>query len=160
LQSLAEAWNGSGWAVTTTPIPTGATATVLNGVSCTAATACSAVGFSLSGASATLAMRWNGTSWALQTTPNPAGGNGDALQAVSCTSATSCTAVGEFNSGSEGTLAQSWDGTTWTDQATPNPAGAQHGSVLLGVLCTSATRCTAVGNYVDSSGSDQPLAET
>src|SRR5215469_2520241 len=33
-ETLAESWNGSSWATQTTPNPSGATNTVLNGVSC------------------------------------------------------------------------------------------------------------------------------
>ncbi|MEA2314573.1 MAG: hypothetical protein QOI03_1265, partial [Solirubrobacteraceae bacterium] len=46
---------------------------VLSGVSCTTASACTAVGYYVNSAGTrlTLAERWNGTSWATQTTPNP-----------------------------------------------------------------------------------------
>ena len=44
------------------------------GVSCTSATACTAVGYDASvGTTVTLAERWNGTSWKIQSTPNPTG---------------------------------------------------------------------------------------
>src|SRR5260221_14781848 len=45
----------------------------LNAVSCSAASACTAVGtnISTSGVNVTLAERWNGTSWQHQRTPNP-----------------------------------------------------------------------------------------
>ena len=42
--TLAERWNGSSWKIQPTPNPTGQAASVLSGVSCTAATACTAVG--------------------------------------------------------------------------------------------------------------------
>jgi hypothetical protein len=42
--TLAEHWNGSRWAIQPTPNPTGQAPSVLSGVSCTAATACTAVG--------------------------------------------------------------------------------------------------------------------
>ena len=50
-----------------------ALASTLWAVSCTSATACTAVGYyaTTSGASAALAERWNGTAWAVQPTPNP-----------------------------------------------------------------------------------------
>ena len=73
---------------------------VLQGVSCTSATACTAVGdyVNRDGTQVTLAERWNGTSWTIQSTPNPTGaqyaGWTATLQGVSCTSATACTAVG------------------------------------------------------------------
>lgn len=41
---LAEAWNGSAWTIQATPVPAGATLSELTGVSCTAASVCSASG--------------------------------------------------------------------------------------------------------------------
>ena len=72
--ALAEAWNGTGWHILAVPAPPGGTHTVLDGVSCTAATACTAVGKYITslGAKVTLAERWNGTSWSVQATSNPA----------------------------------------------------------------------------------------
>src|SRR5205085_942105 len=115
--TLAEAWNGTSWAVHGTPNPTGAESSGLNGVSCTAATACTAVGSytNSAGTRATLAEAWNGTTWAIQSTPNPTGVGDSALKGVSCTAATVCTAVG-FYTNSAGTslnLAERWNGTTW-----------------------------------------------
>ena len=42
--ALAEAWNGTSWRVMAVPVPPGGTHSALAGVSCTAATACTAVG--------------------------------------------------------------------------------------------------------------------
>jgi hypothetical protein len=55
------------------------------------------------------------------------------------------------------TLAERWNGTAWTVQRTPNPAGS-FASSLLGVSCTSASSCTAVGQYLAST-SNLTLAE-
>ena len=144
--TLAERWNGSTWTIQATP-----SGVSLNGVSCTSATACIAVG------SGGLAERWDGSTWTTQTTPS-----GGTLNAVSCTSATACTAVGESGPsiGNGGTLAERWDGTSWTIQTTPNPSGPPS-SNLLGVSCTSATKCTAVGLSGDGQtiASISPLAE-
>lgn len=93
-QTLAESWNGTGWAI----IPTSA-AGELNGVSCSSASSCTAVGTGPN-QSATLAQYWNGTSWAVQSTPNPAGNTGAILSADSCMSATTCTAVGSYSDSS------------------------------------------------------------
>ena len=145
----------SGWSIQTTPNPAGGSDVVLNGVSCTLASACTAVGDYFNGtATVTLAERWNGTTWSIQTTPNPAGGSGSILNGVSCTSASACTAVGNS---SNGTLAEGWDGATWSIQAPPNPAGASD-IFLQGVSCTSASACTAFGE--DGNGTtDVTLAE-
>jgi hypothetical protein len=154
---LAEAWNGSSWSVLPAPSPAGARRSFLNGVSCTSATACTAVGSyqTRSGRHVTLAEHWNGTAWSRQPTPNPATPPRSALTAVSCTSASACTAVGSsavdnFGSNSR-TLAERWNGTTWSIQPTPNgPAG----NFLTGVSCPAPAACTAVGG---SNG--DPLAE-
>jgi hypothetical protein len=127
--TLAEAWNGTAWRIQSTPNPSGATASYLWGVSCTSATACTAVGHytDSNGSELTLAERWNGTTWTIQRTPGEGSLNG-----VSCTSSTACTAVG-------GALAERWNGSTWTIQTTPSDTD------LHSVSCTSATACTAVG---------------
>jgi hypothetical protein len=71
---LAEAWNGTSWRVTAVPAPPGGTYSALDAVSCTAPTACTAVGRYTSNQNIrlTLAERWNGTAWSVQRTPNPA----------------------------------------------------------------------------------------
>src|SRR5215470_1571363 len=153
--TLAERWDGTAWRIQPTPNPSGAAVSSLFGVSCTAPSACTAVGNSINqaGASQTLAERWNGTRWAIQPTPNPAQGGGF-LASVACPSASSCTAVGVSNAG---TLAERWNGTRWTIQPSPNPAGAQF--FLLGVACPASSACTAAGQSINSSGTFQTLVE-
>jgi hypothetical protein len=153
--TLAERWNGTAWSIQHTPNPAGSSFTFLYGVSCTSASACTAVGTSSSG---TLAERWNGTKWSIQHTPNPAGSN-SLLQGVSCASATACTAVGSTSTSTTTvTLAERWNGTAWSIQHTPNPAGAQ-GSGLGAVSCASASACIAVGAYNTGPTSGGSLAE-
>ena len=145
----------SGWAIQSTPNHTGASQSSLSGVSCTSAAACTAVGNykNSAGTVLTLAEQWNGTKWTIQPTPNHTGASQSSLSGVSCTSAAACTAVGNYknSAGTVLTLAEQWNGTNWTIQPTPNPTGASQSS-LSGVSCTSAAACTAVGNYVTSSG--------
>ena len=159
---LAEAWNGTSWSIQPTPSPSGSKSAALEGVACTAANACTAVGFyeDSSGVYMTLAEAWNGTSWSVQTTPVPSGAENSNLTGVACTSTNACTAVGNYNdsSGTEDTLAEAWNGTSWSVETTPAPSGAE-GSNLTGVACTSTNACTAVGNYNDSSGTEDTLAE-
>jgi hypothetical protein len=161
--TLAEHWNGTKWAIQPTPNPSGSQDSNLYGVSCTSAKACTAAGYyySRSDSDLTLAERWNGTKWAIQSTPNRSGNgipNGY-LEGVSCPSTTACTAAGYyFNSSGQVTLAERWNGTKWAIQSTPNPSGSQ-GSELLGVSCTSATACTAAGDYINSSDVYVTLAE-
>jgi hypothetical protein len=146
-QTLAERWNGTTWAVQPTPNPTGASLTLLTGVSCSSATACTAVGWYGKAASQlSVAERWNGTRWAVQPTPNPTGAVDTILEAVSCRTATACTAVGISARPPAATLAEHWDGTAWVIQNTPTPVHAEN-SELSGVSCVAATTCTATGHY-------------
>jgi hypothetical protein len=160
--TLAERWNGTKWAVQSTPNPSGGQFSDLLRVSCSSATACTAAGHYDNGvpAEVTLAERWNGTKWVIQSTPNPSGAEASYLYEVSCPSATACTAAGLYanSSGVFVTLAEQWNGTKWSVQSTPNPSGAQN-SQLYGVSCSSATACTAAGYYVNSSGVERALAE-
>jgi hypothetical protein len=100
--TLAERWNGTAWTVQTTPNPGSAEGTysTLEGVSCTSATACTAVGSSnpiATGLTATLAERWNGTAWSIQATPNPSGAETSELNEVSCPSDSACAAAGQYS---------------------------------------------------------------
>ena len=128
--TLAQRWMGAVWMPTRTPA--GAAYSELSGVSCTSATACTAVGdYNY----AAVAERWNGTVWRIQ--PTPTSGIGTTLDGVSCTSATACTAVGSYLTGADGTeatLAERWNGTAWKIQPTPNPGGPTD-SYLSGVSC-------------------------
>ncbi len=144
--TLAERWNGTKWSIQKPPTPSGGTGLELTGVSCTSASACTAVGYYYNGTTdVTLAERWNGTKWSIQKPPNPTGGTDSQLDGVTCTSGSACTAVGEYYSGTaQVTLAERWNGTKWSLQTTPNPTGAPD-SGLLGVSCTSKSACIAVG---------------
>lgn len=160
--TLALRWNGTSWAVQTTPNPTGATNSSLLGVSCTSSTACTAAGyyFNSSGVRVTLAESWNGSTWSIQSTPNRTGATGNILLGVSCTSSTACTAVGgDFPSGGgpQETLVERWNGIEWAIQTSANPSGSQ-ASVLHGVSCVSTSACAAVGDYVNA-GVNVTLAE-
>jgi hypothetical protein len=156
---LVERWDSTTdtWSIQTTPIT--AVGASLSGVSCTAATSCTAVGQS---ANQTLAERWNGAIWAIQPTPNGPGSTSSVLSGVSC-KGTSCIAVGNYVNASNVrlTLAEQWNASTntWSIQTTPNPSEATS-SLLSGVSCTMATACTAVGDYVNASGTDVTLAES
>jgi hypothetical protein len=150
-ETLAESWNGTKWSEQTTPR---AEDSFLEGVSCTASSACTAVGRQ---GSKTLAERWNGTEWSIETTPNPIA-EGSKLDSVSCPSAEVCVAAGQsHNGGEKKTLAEKWNGTEWVLQSTPNPEKTTGGAYFLGISCTSATACTAVGETIKSG--TQTLAE-
>jgi hypothetical protein len=153
---IARAWNGRRWAVRRVPAPPGAVASILSGVSCASARACTAVGQSTdsSGGSVPLAEAWNGTTWAVRAVPVPAGGNG-VLTSVSCASARACMAVG-YTGNFQLPLAARWNGATWTVRILPFPPSAVQ-NPLTGVSCTSATACTAIGQA--ETDTTTPLAE-
>lgn len=131
LLPLAEAWNGKNWAVQATPVPNGGQYAGLYGVSCTSATACTAVGYSSLG---TLAETWNGKKWSIQSTPNPS--SDSSLSGVSCLSTTACFAVGTWYSDqgpaypylTPEALAEAWNGTKWVVEPTP-PATMPQGAM-------------------------------
>jgi len=101
----ALAWNGKEWLIQ--PVPRPVKDTWLYGVSCTRASACTAVGFE-SGAQGAqpLAEAWNGTTWHVQKLPLPHRASGGILNAVSCTAPSACTATGTHFGGSGRTLAE------------------------------------------------------
>jgi hypothetical protein len=147
--TLAERWNGTHWAIQSTPSP-GVSGSQLFGISCPTSTSCTAVGgyqAVVSGPEETLVEHWNGSTWSMQTSPNVSGSTFNLLTGVSCTSASACIAVGysEDGSGFEHMLAEGWDGHVWSIEPTPYSSGLTEGN-FNGVSCTSATSCTAVGN--------------
>ncbi len=112
-------WNGTKWSTVANPQPGVAASspgTYLEGVRCTSAGSCWAVGkyTNLYGATVNQALHWNGSSWSLVSTPNPGGISGKTdssiLVGVGCGSAGSCWAVGEANSLNE---ALHWNGSSW-----------------------------------------------
>jgi hypothetical protein len=148
--TLAEAWNGKTWRIQTMPKVAASTDSRLDAVSCTSASACTAVGVTHNsdGNEVTLAESWNGKTWKVGATPNPAGVTSSVLSGVSCPSSTNCVAVGNAyssNTESFATLAEAWNGKSWAIKATPNPKGATD-SALTAVSCTSSTACAAVGD--------------
>ena len=161
IHPLAERWDGRSWRIQAAPSPLGRPLSGFFAVSCTSATACTAVGAQTDATGTTaLAERWDGTSWRVQATPSPAGSAVAEFFAVSCTSANACTAGGASldNSGTSVPLAERWDGTSWRVQVTPAPAGSI-GSGFAGMSCSSATVCIAAGSYGTSGGSGVMLAE-
>jgi hypothetical protein len=96
--TLAETWNGSVWRFRPSPNPATQGRNQLNTVSCTAPSACTAVGvesasdFTPPGG---FAETWNGIRWRLQPVPVPAGTVLSELFGVSCPAPGSCTAVGD-----------------------------------------------------------------
>jgi len=147
--TFIERWNGKTWSIVPSANPGGTTGAQLAGVSCTNTTFCVAVGTQFvtgSVGSKTLVERWNGHDWLISTSPNPAGARMVSLHAVSCTSTLDCAAVGSDTTpaGSLQTLIERWNAKTWSVVASPSQ-GVALGGELLGVSCSSAKNCVAVG---------------
>jgi len=160
---LAERWNGTAWSIQESPSPTGATQSVLEGVSCTSSTACTATGYFINSSEkiVPLAESWNGTAWSVQEPPSPTGAKASYLDHVSCISSTACIATGDFYNSADKImpLAGSWNGTAWSIQEPSTPTGTTQ-SAFLGVSCTSSTVCIATGYFKNSAGKELPLAES
>jgi hypothetical protein len=149
--TLAEQWDGSSWTGQDTPFPadqsggpgTDGTAE-LRGIKCVSAAFCMGTGdyINTAGARETLAETWNGSTWSIVPTVNP-GPSTNQLNSVACTTTTNCIATGYYqnSAGTNFPLAERWNGAGWQQLA----AGAITGGRLLGVSCTSASACTAVG---------------
>jgi hypothetical protein len=106
----------------------------LAAVSCSSASACTAVGTTVYG--------WNGQRWTLE--PN-ALRRGESLHGVSCVSRTACIGVGARRTGNTTlALVKRWNGSRWSTVYISKLSGSQ----LNSVSCTSATVCRAVGSYV------------
>ncbi|ADB49854.1 hypothetical protein [Conexibacter woesei] len=103
-QAYVVRWGGSGttWTAEAAPRPAFATSSQFEEVSCTSATACTAVGwFELpSGVRESFAASWNGTAWTTHVTPNP-GTRTNVLLGVSCVSSTVCRTAGYASSGGQ-----------------------------------------------------------
>ena len=124
---LAEIWNGSKWRIASTPDPAHYTGSQLRGVSCTSATACVAVGFSVLGNErrarrmTAFAERWNGVKWTLQPVAKVKHAIFTQLVGVSCTSPKACTADGDSSGRTWTSLVERWNGSVWKVQPTPHP---------------------------------------
>ena len=160
---LSMRWNGTEWTIKAPQKPAGATMSWLYGVSCTAATECTAVGQKEVNAEThenqTVAQRWDGAEWKLQTTPNPEASN-RRFEDVSCASPTACTATGSYSNGlgEELPFSLRWNGTAWTLQAMATPAGGTK-ALPHAVSCIASRGCEVVGQYRNAASAIVPLAE-
>jgi hypothetical protein len=159
-QTLIKEWNGHQWSTVTSPTPTGATAPILSGVSCSDTTHCVAVGNAGSPFPESFGEVWNGTSWSLASTQNP-GAEGGYLAGVACPSSTMCMAVGYESAGAGGpygpALVESWNGTAWSIAAAP--VISRYGNNLESISCVNTADCTATGLEDDNGSSSNTLVE-
>ncbi len=146
-RTLVERWNGSSWAIMTSPHPN--TFSELTDVSCATGASCNAVGDAYASPSTvhSLIEHWNGSTWATVTSSDRAAAAHTVLSGISCPSTTACVAVGADDAGApNATLVKTLSGTTWTIASSPNPAGATD-SNLHAVSCASASSCISAGDY-------------
>ena len=160
-QTLIERWDGTAWAIVSSPNTSTTQRNQLFGVTCVSAAAdCWAVGSYVNGSiSQTLIERWDGTSWAIVSSPNILITQSNSLLGITCVSASDCWAAGSYSNGSvQQTLIERWDGTSWAIVSSPNTSIAQSNG-LTGVTCVSASNCWAVGSYYNASGVSRTLIE-
>jgi hypothetical protein len=127
--TLVEKLSGGIWTVVPSPNAAGSPSNNLNGVSCTSASNCVAVGQSdNSSGDHTLVEKLSGGIWSVVPAPDII-----ALISVSCASATSCVAVG--SGGVEQLVGGTW-------KIMPD----RNGGILYNVSCTTSANCIAVGS--------------
>jgi hypothetical protein len=162
--TLAESWDGETWSIVPSPnLGPAGKQDVLNGVSCTSASACAAVGayFINLGANRgdltrALAESWDGKTWSIVQSPNGVSASGsDFLSSVACATDRSCMAVGYRANGNR-TLIESWDGTRWSMASSPNVGPSYEINQLAAVSCSSTRDCTAVGFYTNGHNGTLP----
>lgn len=165
---LARHWNGSAWSSATVSAPSEAVATMLEAVSCSSASACTAVGSYQTtedtSSRRSFVVRWNGIAWSTQTVPQFEEVTRTELKDVSCNTDTECVALGEMvvlegeslPTTAEYTMTMGWDGTDWTVESASVPNGSPDPSI--GALsCSSSQSCVAVG---DTHEDNQPISFT
>src|SRR5262249_4251728 len=138
---LAERWAKGRWRVLRVPVPAGARAAELDGLSC-GGPFCMAVGMyeDAGGQVLTLAERWTGTAWHLLTSANPRGPM-SGLRDVSCKSRSLCMAVGFTDWTRQRPLAEIWMKGAWHLVK----GGRLAGGALTGISCPGQDFCLAVG---------------
>ena len=153
---FSEASNGTTWTVHAMPLSNGATTGAFGSVSCSAATACLAVG---GAGSQMVADAWNGSSWSAVSPPAPPSANTADLAGVSCT-ATGCVAVGWYDDpNGYHPISESRVGTTWTRHAIAEPVNGSNATPL-DISCVNVTGCVAVGTYFNNRFANVPLVES
>src|SRR5882757_4040917 len=97
-QTLIERWDGTSWAIVSSPNTSTTDYNSLSGVTCVSASECWAVGYYYGLddlISQTLIERWDGTSWSIVNSPNT-NTQSNVLLGVTCGPASDCWAVGDY----------------------------------------------------------------
>ena len=168
-QGLIETETSGSWRASEIPLPTDTTpnpSVLINAVSCVAIGECTAVG-KYNGGTAFIATEsggiWSAVSAVL---PPPDVSTGDpqaTLNSVSCSGPGDCGAVGSYldSSGIEVAMAMTQNSGSWSAAVgitlPAAAAAAPDSSSLTGVSCSASGSCTAVGDFLASSGVTQPM---
>ncbi len=151
------------WTIEPAEVPPRALISYLTGIDCASKSRCTAVGYSLNDDKtySSVAETWDGSTWSLMPLSDPAGALLTWLTDVTCPDLHRCIAAGfAIQSTARGeqelAITQEWDGLSWTLRILPAPADSKHPNVL-GVSCSTANACTAVGTFVDHG--THPLVE-
>jgi hypothetical protein len=169
---LIETFSHGTWTAKKAPQPTGvnSTSTQLTAVACHGTDSCAAVGtYSASTQTSDfeglLESLGHGT-WRATKAPLPGDAvSGQNLQmgGVVCPAAGSCSAVGVYDNPEQVGLVETLSNGGWQGQRADLPGGAHkpfQSVSLPSVACASATRCTAVGQYLDNAQRNEGLIET
>lgn len=148
LTGVIEFWNGSRWRVQNAAIATSNDSSLYNGISCTTAVNCTAVGSYHDPTNGNRALAEDFTLRWQNVSPQPFFGvTATSLNSVSCASPNSCLAVGTFSTETAfASFSDTWDGTQWSSQITPR----QFRTNLDAVSCKTSSFCMAVGDLSTS----------
>jgi hypothetical protein len=149
-QTLTEKWNGKKWAKVTSADTSARLSNVLNGVSCSSASFCTAAGYAsnLMGSSQALTEKWNGKNWA-KVRPAAISSSENEMLGVSCSSVSFCLAVGYYFTGTHRAaqaLVEKWNGKNWAKVSSPD-TGGKHVYYPDAVSCPTARFCIAAGDF-------------
>jgi hypothetical protein len=137
--TYAAAWNSGTWQVQSTPNIRGERFTTFQGISCSSATTCMAVGDAYTPGSRPFAELWSDGTWQVSATPPRLKAG---FVSVSCPDVSDCVAVGWH--GTSG-LIEAWTPTGWTVQRSAATKAPFSGDRLMHVSCVTVTACAAVG---------------
>jgi hypothetical protein len=140
-------------------VPAPGESSSLDGVTCTSAASCWAVGnYTRGSTNFNQALRWNGRRWTLVPVPGRGSNATDAetgLSDVTCVTPASCWAVGVLGrrDGSEHNQVVHWNGRAWSRVSVPDPAVTTTTlNALYHVSCAAPASCWAVGARSSSLG--------
>jgi hypothetical protein len=114
----------------------------------------------------------SGTTWSASIAPLPSGvfatneSSPPLLNGIACPTASQCVAVGSYRDGSGDLngLLDTWSNNSWTGIRAPEPSdqgtGGDQNALLSQVQCPTASSCTTVGFYSDTTGASHGLIDS